>query len=429
MSRHALTCMAIAALASCSGPSPTDQHAATGTAEHLTTGADMSADSTERRSDLLLQLQDRTGRFINLIDAEVGVLLLEQDLSPPERRWLRTLRTDAIQGILWAIQQEDVVDSEIETLFFSRMLHDLKSAQAADLLEADAAAAVESTLARADAVFWKPVEHVLGTWGDRISAAAAQYAAEHAHSPSVAFASSDLYVVADASAHRQLSGAFGLDARLEAAAQGIEHLNRTASRAVFLAEFAPTLMTRLAESAAANLVDDVASGEFGKLTAIPEHLSELLAQLTATLRTEQTALAEALRSTSGEIRSALEQLDTDLSNRVKDVDLAIDRQIQTLGGRLDGLNATAVALNSAVTALGKDVERLSSSVAHLASVVDDIPDDALATLSDPPAELRHAADRLESSLRVNVILAIAGTMAGCIVVSVVVMLLWRRLAG
>ncbi len=109
-------------LQSCGSSLPSPATAARGN-EHLTTGAALSAAPDELRHDLLLQLQDRTGRYINLIDGEIGAMLRSGDFTAPQRGWLRTLRIDATQGILWAVQQEDVVDSEIETLFFSRLLH------------------------------------------------------------------------------------------------------------------------------------------------------------------------------------------------------------------------------------------------------------------------------------------------------------------
>ncbi|MDP7030463.1 MAG: hypothetical protein QF733_09615 [Phycisphaerales bacterium] len=389
----------------------------------------MASSGDERRTDLLLQLQDRTGSFVNLIDGEVGAMLAGDALNNTQRRWLRTLRIDAMQGILWAIQQEDVVDSKIETLFFARMLHELKSAQAQRVLPAAEAAAVESMLTRADAIFWSPVEHLLGPWGNRIAQAASQYAAEHDRSPSVGFASSDLYVVVDDTAHRQLGGMFGLDARLAAAAKGVGHLNRTAARGVFLAEFAPLLLTRYAESASADLVDGVLAGGAGDLASLPARLEDLVDHLTSTLQDQQQAMSASLDSASDGLRDTLQKLDADLSLRIKDIDLAIDRQIQAIGGRIDDLNATAQALRDAVSRLEADVEGLASGVDGLARAIEQAPETVLQTLADPPATAQSAVQDFESRLRLNITLAIAGTMAGCIVVCGVMMWMWRRITA
>ncbi len=421
--RSLLTMAVVAFLPACGSP-PSQPATTSHGGEHLTTGEALSADPDELRQDLLLQLQDRTGRFINLLDGEIGVVLRARDLTNAQRSWLRTMRTDATQGILWAIQQEDVVDSEIETLFFSRLLHRLKSEQAVAIFDATSAKSIDDMLQRAEDIFWTPVRDTLGDWAVRIESAADQFAAHHPDTPSIAFASSDLYVVADDTAHANLIDLFGLDARLELAAQGIGYLNQTADRAVFLAEFLPRLLTMYGESALGDLIDGINTGD---LALLPAQLSKIADSLRSALAERQEALAMSLHDAAERLQVALTGLDSDLARHISSVDDAISQQVEVLATRLDRLNESGEQLALAMGSLEEDIEQLAANVDRLAASIEQIPEDIAATLADPPPATAKFLEAAERRFGWSIGLMIIGAMVGSVLASTVVLLLGLRM--
>jgi methyl-accepting chemotaxis protein len=391
-------------LGSCGAPPPAVGPG--GTRDQLITGEALSADSDEVRHDLLLQLQDRTGRFINLLDGSVSEMLRQRDLSPQQRTWLRTLRLDGVQGILWAIQQEDIVDSEIETLFFSRLLHRLKATQAADRFDSAWAGRINTMLADMEALFWKPVAGHLDNWELKIANAVDAFIRRRPDSPSIAFTSSDLYVVADHTERDRLSGMFGLDARLEMAAKGIGYLNQTAERAVFVAEFMPLMLTLHAEVTVADLLDSLTAGS---LADVPGRLDDAVNALLERLTQQRHELSESLRETSEALATTLARFEADLGVHIDALDATIGREIRAITGRIAAMEQSARQLDANVASLASAIDRLSSAV-------EDIPEDVIATIADPPPDTAAALDEIEARLQFNLALVIVGTMVGGMVI-------------
>jgi len=294
------------------------------------------------------------------------------------------------------------------------------------VFDANEIARIDGMLERGAHIFWSPVRTTLGDWADRIESAADQFASHHPDVPSIAFASSDLYVVADDTAHDRLKGLFGLDARLEMAAQGIGYLNQTADRAVFLAEFMPRLLTMYGESALGNLIDGLGTGQLAALATLPAQLSDIADSLRTTLTNRQEALATSLHEAAERLQAALTGLDEDLARHISAVDAAIGRQMDTLATRLDSLDESGEQLSRAMASLEEDVERLATTIEHLARVVDDIPDDVLATLSDPPPAASEFLEALEGRLAWRIGLLIAGAMIGSVLASAVVLVIGLR---
>ena len=397
------TCV-VAMLGSCGAPPPAVGPG--GTRDQLITGEALSADSDEVRHDLLLQLQDRTGRFINLLDGSVSEMLRQRDLSPQQRTWLRTLRLDGVQGILWAIQQEDIVDSEIETLFFSRLLHRLKATQAADRFDSAWAGRINTMLADMEALFWKPLAGHLDNWELKIANAVDAFIRRHPDTPSIAFTSSDLYVVADHTERDRLSGMFGLDARLEMAAKGIGYLNQTAERAVFVAEFMPLMLTLHAEVTVADLLDSLTAGS---LADVPGRLDDAVNALLERLTQQRHKLSESLRETSEALATTLARFEADLGVHIDALDATIGREIRAITGRIAAMEQSARQLDANVASLASAIDRLSSAV-------EDIPEDVIATIADPPPDTAAALDEIEARLQFNLALVIVGTMVGGMVI-------------
>lgn len=417
----------VAILSSCGSPQAGRRLAATTAGDHLTTGDELAANPDELRHDLLLQLQDRTGRFINQIDGHISVMLQDPTYSPAQRTWLRTLRLDGIQGVLWAVQQQDVMDSEIETLFFSKLLHTLKVAQAKSRFEASQVAAIDTLLASLEAIYWNPVAATLGDWGVRLSEASESFATERPDTPSIAFVSSDLYVVADDQAHRQLSGMFGLDARLEAAAKGIGYLQETADRAVFLAEFMPLLMTRYAESATANMLDAFTAPNGGPLTAIQTHIDHSIRKLAKSLAEQRDMLAATLQTASESLSASLEDLNTNLGDHVKSIETTVTVQLHTLATRLESMEQSAAVLSSGVKALEGEVDDLAIAVEQLEQTVASMPEQVVKTLAQPSPETADALVALESRLTGYVALLIIGTVAATMIGTLLTVFLAAKL--
>lgn len=105
--------------------------------------------------------------------------------TPSQSTWLRTLRPDGEQVILSRIQQDDVHDSEIETLFFLRLLRQLKSRQAKQFFDATRAHEIEVMLAQFKAMFWGSLESTLGRWDAGSSLAVDEFIEQKLGTPSI----------------------------------------------------------------------------------------------------------------------------------------------------------------------------------------------------------------------------------------------------
>lgn len=383
----------------------------------ITTGQVIAADPNEARHDLLVLLQHRTGRFINSLDGGVSGMLQIGNFTPAQSTWLRTLRLDGEQGILSAIQQDDVLDSEIETLFFTRLLRQLKSRQAKQFFDAATAHEIEVMLAQLEAVFWGPLESTLGTWDAGISLAVDEFIEQNPDTPSISFASSDLYVVVDPDDRERLTGMFGLNERLEMAAQGIGHLKRTADRAVFLAEFMPLLVTRYAETIAADLINTLAGGP---LTNLHTEIAATAANLFEKLEQRQQELSDSLHSSSETIRAALSKLDHDLTGHIDTINDAIHVDLQSLAREMAGITQSTTHLNATV-------DTLTLAVSELATTIKNMPDNLISSINTPNDTIAHGISSLESRLQFNLALLITGIMLATVIASVVVVLLVLKL--
>ena len=414
--------LALALMTSCSGP-PTGPPARVDRAhETLATGAQLASQIDELEQDLLLQLQDRAGRFINQITQATTTALADPSLNLNQRRWLRTLRLDAVQGILWAIQRENVIEAEIETLFFTRLLHTLKVQQAREMFSTTQTSTLETALAHTEDIFWAPLEPSLGNWASRIDNAVKEFIQRRPHAGSIAFASSDLYVIADDTTKRQLHDLFGLDARIEAAAQGIERLNNTADRALFLAEFMPALTTLYVDTAAADLLDSIDAKMLGDIQTFPERLNKTATDLASAFAKQRAALSDTLEQTGSALNHAINQLDQDLSRHVRDVSEALQKQISTLEGRLEGIESAADQLERRMSQLDTSVATLAKNVSRLTTIIDDMPDDVINTIAAPDAKATEAIhDMLWRS-----VLTIAFIAAGAMVLMMSVLLVAMR---
>ena len=341
------------------------------------------------------ELYERTGLFIGILNDTIMRLMLDTSLNSQNKILLLKIRSEAAHGIVSAASQPDVIYSQLEVLFFSRLFLEVTSREAKAFLPSKVASELVEAVTEMEKLFWESTNQNLEIWRKRVDENVKQFLTEYPDLQSIGYVNSSLYTIGDRQERNRIYGLFGINSQLANTTRSIYELNEAAEQLIFLSQIIPQISIWEFEYTMQSLLVNMDMEILDEIASLPKKLDANIEQLSSSLGNERELLSKSLITATSQIQSAVKQLDGNLDDSIKMLNSGVSSHVTGIMNNTKNIGSGLVDTRTAVKDLSIEVKKLSEAIVEL-------PKNIVDTFGNLPENVRESADDLRRSMYVDI---------------------------
>ena len=336
------------------------------------------------------ELYERTGLFIGILNDTIIRLLMEPELTNSQKNTLLKIRIEAARGIVSAASQPDVIYSQLEVLFFSRLFLEVSTREANKYLPPQTAAHLIEAINEMEKLFWSSSNQDLEVWRKRVDENVQQFLAEYPKLQSIGYVNSSLYTIGNRKQRNRIYTLFGINSQLANTTQSIYQLNEAAEQFIFLSQIIPQISIWEFEYTMQRLIKSMDMGILSEVADLPRQLDVNIRQLTLSLETQRDELSKSLFSATSQIQAAVNDLDGNLDTSIKTLNAGLSEHVDGIIGN--------------TKEIGDGLDRLTGQIETLSDAINELPHNIVETLNNLPEDVKESATHLRWSVYIDIAL-------------------------
>ena len=330
------------------------------------------------------ELYERTGLFIGILNDTIVRLMSDPELTFNQKSLLLKIRSEAARGIVSAASQPDVIYSQLEVLFFSRLFLEVTTREARKYLPQHVADELVDSIREMEELFWQSPTQNLEVWRDRVDENVKEFLNQYPKLQSIGYVNSSLYTIGNRQQRNRIYSIFGINSQLANTTQSIYQLNEAAEQIIFLAQIIPQISIWEFEYTTQRLLATMDMGILSDIAELPRQLDANIRDLSLSLQTERSELSKSLLAATSQIQNAVKELDSNLDTSIKNLDTGLTTHVDGIIGN--------------TKEIGESLDRLADHVDHLSNVIDELPYNIVETINNLPDDVKQSANDLRWSV-------------------------------
>ena len=358
------------------------------------------------------ELYERTGLFIGILNDTIVRLLMEPELTHSQKNTLLKIRIEAARGIVSAASQPDVIYSQLEVLFFSRLFLEVTTREANKYLPPATAARLIEAINEMEKLFWTSSNQDLEVWRKRVDENVKEFLAEYPELQSIGYVNSSLYTIGNRKQRNRIYTLFGINSQLANTTQSIYQLNEAAEQFIFLSQIIPQISIWEFEYTMQRLIKSMDAGVLNEVADLPRQLDVNIRDLTRSLETQREELSKSLLSATSQIQAAVSDLDGNLDGSIKALNLGLSKHV-------DGIISNT-------SEIGAGLDRLTSQIETLSEAINELPHNIVETLNNLPEDVKESATHLRWSVYMDIALLLTAIVLSSTLSAFIISRLTRK---
>ena len=351
------------------------------------------------------ELYERTGLFIGILNDTIIRLMMDPELNISQKNILLKIRSDAARGIVSAASQPDVIYSQLEVLFFSRLFLEVTTREARRYLPKKSADSLIDSINEMEKLFWESSNQNLEVWRKRVDENVKQFLTEYPKLQSIGYVNSSLYTIGNRQQRNRIYSLFGISSQLASTTKSIYQLNEAAEQIIFLSQIIPQISIWEFEYTMQRLLESMDMGVLNEIADLPKQLDVNIRQLSKSLEEQRGELSESLMSATSQIQMAVKELDANLDDSIKTLNAG-------LSSHVDGIMTNTGAIGSGLMQSQGALKGLAAEIKSLSDSINELPNHIVETLGNLPDDVKETANHFRWSVYLDI-----GLLLTAIVVS------------